>query len=679
MAAAELSILVLTKSCVSKFEEVIALHGPKQIELENRLADFSLWADGVGALSKPGSSLDSRLEGRVNDLAFVKNVLNTLVDCLDYAKEVFEAKASFDECIQNLDSIIGNLALIGVAIRRTGKASRNRRANRTFKPEEHQEFKTHLECIMLLRPTEEARFHHTENGACIIGLDHSELSPLQSRLIDANLRRRHNFVVAQKRSKHESEARSERSTPIGTFTAHDLLRDGPPPTTKYAAGPPGAQPQRTTQDSSWRAATISGFSLASTAEGTLHNELPEKAYIPGAAKTQITSIASDAEFPEPPPIPSGRRVGKCPCCCQSLPTEIFTDPTTWKQHIIEDLCPYTCIAENCPTPQLFFCTRSEWENHVKQSHLPSWQCPFCDQQDVRYPSIENMGSHIETKHNDELLENSLSTILSWSAVQTMGIKSCPLCSSRGPEDSSELVDHVLEHMYDFSLRALPWPPPPVQDLNVPPGNFNLPGNPEHADNIRKWINGAVHYEVDAPCLILCDYDRADHSFPTLANPFEYTDHFMMNEYFNESPKDTSSRRQTDQSRSVSRATDELHAAQLSTFGAGSNTERDSNSDREDILPSIDSDDASLAPNSESVSTNNARTGPDRLPSLETQSQQGSSSGFGALTTNNMDRIVDPDLERTPRATVRSALPPPPPSPGPRRPDSKNNKMIFFLN
>ncbi|KAJ3567925.1 hypothetical protein NPX13_g6597 [Xylaria arbuscula] len=501
MAAAELSILVLTKSCVSKFEEVIALHGPKQIELENRLADFSLWADGVGALSKPGSSLDSRLEGRVNDLAFVKNVLNTLVDCLDYAKEVFEAKASFDECIQNLDSIIGNLALIGVAIRRTGKASRNRRANRTFRPEEHQEFKTHLECIMLLRPTEEARFHHTENGACIIGLDHSELSPLQSRLIDANLRRRHNFVVAQKRSKHESEARSERSTPMGTFTAHDLIRDGPPPTTKYAAGPPGAQPQRTTQDSSWRAATISGFSLASTAEGTLHNELPEKAYIPGAAKTQITSIASDAEFPEPPPIPSGRRVGKCPCCCQSLPTEIFTDPTTW--------------------------------------------------------------------------------------------------NSRGPEDSSELVDHVLEHMYDFSLRALPWPPPPVQDLNVPPGNFNLPGNPEHADNIRKWINGAVHYEVDAPCLILCDYDRADHSFPTLANPFEYTDHFMMNEYFNESPKDTSSRRQTDQSRSVSRATDELHAAQLSTFGAGSNTERDSNSDREDILPSIDSDDASLAPNSES--------------------------------------------------------------------------------
>jgi hypothetical protein len=46
----------------------------------------------------------------------------------------------------------------------------------------------------------------------------------------------------------------------------------------------------------------------------------------------------------------------------------------------------------------------------------------------------------------------------------MGIKACPLCDSEGPEDSPELIQHILQHVHDFSLRSLPWPADPVISL-----------------------------------------------------------------------------------------------------------------------------------------------------------------------------------------------------------------------
>ncbi|KAI0878596.1 hypothetical protein GGS24DRAFT_443422 [Hypoxylon argillaceum] len=559
MERTERSVLMLTKLCISKFEELIALHTPRRVELESRLADFNLWADGVGALSKPGSSLDSRLQGRVNDLALVKNVLISLADSLDYFKDVAVTETSFDECIQNLSSAIGNLALIGVAIRRTGKASRNRRADRTFNPDAHHEFRTHLECIALLRPTGEPLFHQTENGDCVVGLDPSKLTALQNRLIDANLRRRHNFYVAQKRSKHQKQALVQLSIPAVIAAADNPLQGRPPPNVQNAVDPQSPRPHLISKDPDRPPPTISGFSLASTAEGTLQDTSAVKRYDLRAAKTQITSIASDAEFPQPPPIPLGRQVAKCPCCCQSLPVEIFTNPKTWKQHIIEDLCPYTCVADNCPTPQLLFCTRSEWENHVRQSHLPRWKCPFCDERDTHYPTMESIGNHLQIEHGDELLEHSFPTLLSWSAVQTMGIKSCPLCTTCGPEDSSEVVDHVLQHAYEFALRALPWPPPTIQDLNILPGNFKLPGNPKHAEDIQQWINMASYETVEVPVLALCDYDRANHSIPAPTGLSEYTDHFLTNEYFNESPEDKSSRPQSGASVASNYSTISMHS------------------------------------------------------------------------------------------------------------------------
>lgn len=169
-----------------------------------------------------------------------------------------------------------------------------------------------------------------------------------------------------------------------------------------------------------------------------------------------------------------------------------------------------------------------------------------------------MGCHLQNVHGEELLDNSLATLLSWSAVQTMGIKSCPLCSSCGPEDSPDLVDHVLRHAYDFALRALPWPQAIIHDLNVLPGGFNLPKDLSHAKYLQRWINEAVHESVRLPGMELSDYDRADHSVPVPTDIFEYNDYFLINRYFDDESEDRSSKPQFDQSTASDYSTVSAH-------------------------------------------------------------------------------------------------------------------------
>src|SRR5512140_176478 len=74
----------LTQDCISKFERQLASPSPNDgAPLANRLADFNLWADSVGALAKPGLSLDSRFRNRPDDLRLVKAILIMLADFLD--------------------------------------------------------------------------------------------------------------------------------------------------------------------------------------------------------------------------------------------------------------------------------------------------------------------------------------------------------------------------------------------------------------------------------------------------------------------------------------------------------------------------------------------------------------------------------------------------------------------
>lgn len=107
------------------------------------------------------------------------------------------------ENMQNIEMMLDQLARIAVAVRKSGRRSRLQKADRRFKPEEHEDLQKHLTIILLARPQvlEEQ-------------MDPSKLSEVQQRLIRCNLIRRNRFLYAQQHSKglhpdtsaHPSEA-----------------------------------------------------------------------------------------------------------------------------------------------------------------------------------------------------------------------------------------------------------------------------------------------------------------------------------------------------------------------------------------------------------------------------------------------------------------------------------------
>lgn len=285
--------------------------------MTTRLADIRLWADGVGATAEGGLSLDHRFKTRPDDLMLVKSMLIMLGDFLDEYAQYTDTQSA--EALQHIDATIENLAVIGVAIRRTGKASRRRKADQRFDPSEHTELRRHLEAIVLMRPSKDGL--RTQLPA-------DQLTVVQRRLVDANLKRRHRFVLAQKRSKSSSS----QPAPPPSQPVEELAEDtvDKPLSAVPTAGRKGRTLQREriipTKGTLPEAASQSH---ASTAEGSLQYQ-PRRKFIPEVAKTQITALAADAEFPRPPRLSNGRLVGKCPCCCQSIHRDDFVNPTRWK-------------------------------------------------------------------------------------------------------------------------------------------------------------------------------------------------------------------------------------------------------------------------------------------------------------------------------------------------------------
>jgi hypothetical protein len=120
------SVRDLVRQCVSKFDECSSAEGAAgdEVGMQNRQADLRLWADGVSATNEGPASLEWRFRSRPDDLMLVKSILIMLSDFTDDYIRTLTSGGDTDRAIRDIDWAIENLALIGVAIRRTGKASR---------------------------------------------------------------------------------------------------------------------------------------------------------------------------------------------------------------------------------------------------------------------------------------------------------------------------------------------------------------------------------------------------------------------------------------------------------------------------------------------------------------------------------------------------------------------------
>ncbi|KAF5655147.1 1-phosphatidylinositol-4,5-bisphosphate phosphodiesterase [Fusarium sp. NRRL 25303] len=499
----------LSNKCLEAFQTCLTFCSPDtglsnqqashDERFEYRLADFNLWIDGIGALAPSKASLDARLSERPIDLSLVKGNLVMLFQSLEDCLNLLNENGSLEDTLLDIDSALESLVTLSLAIRRTGRRSRLHKADRLFNPEEHAELRKHLEAIIVLRPGSGPCFRDNEFRTEV-----KSLTPLQNHLITANLKRRNRFIQAQLHSLGLKKRSVGFELPVTeTAEQHDALAPSPENRIGEINMPPSAPILETLN----RPLSVPmSVTSASVPESKLQYKEPVSKRTESAPMTAITQITASARYPRPRIYDNEQKVVQCPCCCQTLPVSEAKNNNRWRKHLAEDIRPYTCIFDRCPVPDVYYSSRSMLEQHFRQDHPPVWACSLCDHGSV-YPTMTEMMDHLQDNHAQDIGED-ISSVISSSAQTRMGIENCPLCEVKANADSPELIDHVLEHVHDFSLRALPWPRPSEVDIGGEVGSFN----PESGEAvaITQWLDGYENETEDLhPTLELstCDYGR----------------------------------------------------------------------------------------------------------------------------------------------------------------------------
>ncbi|KAL7922386.1 hypothetical protein ACQKWADRAFT_312970 [Trichoderma austrokoningii] len=476
-----------TRSCFARFRSCIAaLDGEHRNYLEVRFADLKLWADSVGALADGKASLDWRLSGRSRDIFIVTSLLDMLEQFLEgYKTAAIEDgdEGEIEEAEQGIDEMTDNLAWIGSAIRRSGTKSRLQKADMSFERDragkdkrQYDQLRAHLICIMKSRPTEPAK------------------SKTIQRIFTAWNSKE--YKIGWWRPIYDVGTDSD--MPNATPTSSE-----PRELSKTCQCMSLQKAQRNEANDQGETRTAAG--LSASVFGSEYQGLEGRYARPAkSTMTRISTITGFARFPKAKKSQTQRKTLLCPCCYQALPLEEAEDPDLWTKHMKNDISPYTCIVENCPTPYRFYVTRNEWREHVLCDHPPKWRCSCCTGIRPVFQSLPSFMAHLDEKHEGQVSDENFDRIMAKSTFRTFGITNCPLCNDHGPTDSPELIEHVLGHIYDFSMYALPWRTTPQTGLKKPIRTFNDvapvldPNDKEDATEMRMFSHTRILEWVEKP-------------------------------------------------------------------------------------------------------------------------------------------------------------------------------------
>ncbi|KAH8699354.1 hypothetical protein GQ44DRAFT_832153 [Phaeosphaeriaceae sp. PMI808] len=407
--------------------------------------------------------------------------------------------ANLLEAVQTADTLLNDLARLGAVIRKAAIKSHIEKADGEFRDSsaDLQALKKHLTRIVLFRPQhlEERRaifwqgpginffeMSTPEQHACLSNfglgagktLGAGEMTEVQQRLMTANLRRNHRFRYSQRHALklEQGQVQPARSTVpdlahiSGATTetkSNANVAGGPSPqfTTTTSLTPTGSPENVSTETKEQRGSYLSD--TTASAINTESMDAPEASVAPSQQSgTDASAVTSriKTQYPQPPRLKERAITFKCPCCCTPLERKVH-GTRRWRKHIVRDLEPYTCILDNCVTPDAFFAEKYQWLQHITDdhSHLTSyWECHLCEDS-VQLGSEEMFISHIMEQHRRAVKENQIPTFLKVCAKpKILDGMTCPLCSvgAIDQDESGELLlDHIAEHIHSFALTSLP--------------------------------------------------------------------------------------------------------------------------------------------------------------------------------------------------------------------------------
>ncbi|KAI0534303.1 hypothetical protein GGR58DRAFT_505459 [Xylaria digitata] len=207
--------------------------------------------------------------------------------------------------------------------------------------------------------------------------------------------------------------------------------------------------------------------------------------------TEITRIGYDVDYPPRPVLTvKGARSFECPYCCHDLPSEYLDTKTRWRGHVAHDILPYTCVFQGCANLTSFYNTREEWISHMRDKHsFLGWVCEECpvkpeDTTLLTFDSIELWASHTRKLHNPALADAHVFAATKMSERRVLELMRCPLCPRSQRLYNLEMDDHIALHLHSFALEALP------EDTNRaldPLDDYNSDPSKEFLDDLdTKW-------------------------------------------------------------------------------------------------------------------------------------------------------------------------------------------------
>ncbi|KAF4946044.1 hypothetical protein FGADI_11481 [Fusarium gaditjirri] len=471
------AIYSASQICRKSLSECIEVEELMQNEwAENRLADFNLWASGLGASIQGRASLDARLALRPDARDAVANLLQVLTDAVEGfrgsaqstntgcdqgatgsdsedpprsfspwsedSESDSELEATLDDswsplskAKETVNSILDLLVRIAITIRRSGSQSRLRKADRKFKVEEHEELQRHLVVVMLSHGPFSSDYTFSSDQT-----DASKLTPIQWRLINCNLKRRNRFLYAQQHAK-------ALDTPANSSAQQDAAAK--PEVQNLPARPVSSIP---VQKPSAKSVAIATSASGITDLPAVLPALPKGPVSSHATRTQLSTTVIKLPYPRPPKVGDDALVFSCPCCCQTLPAG-FLETSRWN-------------------PEILYVTKKAWESHLRDDHGSTdvWTCFAC-LDSLQFEAEDDFVAHTLQEHGKTISKGQIHSLAAACKTSiTAEITSCPLCAwpsaEEGEVSQTVLVDHVSEHVHEFSLRALPWAPDTVHEIEA---------------------------------------------------------------------------------------------------------------------------------------------------------------------------------------------------------------------
>ncbi|KAH6887068.1 hypothetical protein B0T10DRAFT_575574 [Thelonectria olida] len=345
--------------------------------------------------SDPDSE-SSQWEGRSSPSAF----LGEAEPCLDlYMEQRYYIETNIDILLR-----------IHTAIKRSGLKFRNKRADDALERAEeeyqllrhrvgentalndsrigeHERFRRFLTKVVLCRGYQQHLIHrmqqdiHAGGTQGLLGYDillqtkvmiviraflkdKARLTPVQRRLIDANVTRRNRFLHAGRARKTGGQTQEvqdkstaldkmEKKTTIATWATDDSASPNRQQATDL---PPPLLP--VSRKGKEKADQNDSVAQSSTALGSNFTIGGAMAAVSKSTKSAATRMSARIEHLDYPKCPGDDGPFECPLCPEILP-EDYNQKKRWRAHVAQDLNPYVCVFDDCPHPDEMYTSTYE--------------------------------------------------------------------------------------------------------------------------------------------------------------------------------------------------------------------------------------------------------------------------------------------------------------------------------